>query len=268
MKNFKLLMIFIVALGMAATSCKKDDEETTPVDETPVIDFKGGDGYISGDATVLVGEAFTIGITANENSNTGKNLRNVGFTVTSNNQIILEGDSAFNETSYNVDYTFTLANAGEAVIKFEVTDKSDMTNSVSLTITAEPATTPLGQATDFTWTRVGGNDATGLGEFGLKWENNLKDVSAVIQKDAATKLVILNAGAWTSIETVEDLMAAVDAAEDNADYRGVSVEQNADYDDVLGVIYNDEYYLIHITSATVETGTVGTTVNIYGQSRM
>jgi len=266
MKKFKFIFVLVASLGLAFTSCNKDDD-TTPVDESPVINFKGGDGYISSDATVKVGEEFTIGITANENSNTGKNLRNVGFTVTSNNQIVLEGDSAFNETSYNVDYTFTLASAGEAVIKFEVTDKSDMTSSVSLTITAEPATTPLGQATDFTWTRVGGNAATGLGDFGLKWENNLKVVHAVIQKEEATKLVQLSADAWTNITTMEDLMVAVDAADDMADYRGVSVEANADYNDVLGVIYNNEYYMIHITSADVSVDNNGTTVNIYGQSK-
>jgi hypothetical protein len=266
MKKFKFILFLFVALGVVATSCSKDDDDTTPVDETPVINFKGGNGYVSDDVTVTAGEEFVIGITANENSNTGKNLRNVGFTVTNNNAVIIEGDSAFNETSYNVDYAFTLDNLGESVIKFEVTDKAEKTSSVSLTVTVEAATTPLGDAADFTWTREAGNAATGLDAFGLKWENNLKLVSAVIEKDAATKMVQLSADAWTTFATVEDLMAAVDAGEDMEDYRGVSVEANADYDDVLGVIYNDEYYMIHITSGTVETGTAGTTVNILGQS--
>jgi hypothetical protein len=267
MKNFKLLMIFIVALGLAATSCSKDDEETTPVNVTPTINFKGGTGYISEDATVTAGENFTIGITANSNGNSGEKLQSVRYTVTSNNQIILEQDSVFNETSYSWDYTFSLSSAGEAVFMFEVTDKDGEKNNVSLTITAEPATTPLGDATDFTWTREGGNDGTGVEAFGLKWTKNLKVVSAVIEKDAATKMVQLSADAWTMYTTMEDLMAAVDAAEDMADYRGVSVEANGTYDDVLGVIYNGEYYMIHVSSATVETGTAGTTVNIYGQSK-
>lgn len=267
MKNFKLLMIFILAIGMAATSCKKDDEETTPVDVTPTINFKGGTGYISEDATVTAGENFTIGITANSNTNSGKKLQSVRYTVTSNNQIILQQDSVFNEASYNVDYIFSLSSAGQAVFMFEVTDKDGEKNDISLTITAESATTPLGDATDYTWTRVGGNDATGVEAFGLKWTNNLKVVSAVIEKDAATKMVQLSADAWTTYTSMEELTAAVDAAEDMVDYRGVSVEANGTYDDVLGVIYNGEYYMIHVTSATVETGTAGTTVNIYGQSK-
>lgn len=267
MKKFKFIFVLVASIGLVFTSCNKDDDDDNPVDETPVINFKGGNGYISEDATVKVGEDFTIGITANENSNTGKNLRNVGFTVTSDNQVILEGDSAFNESSYNIDYTFNLASAGEAVIKFEVTDKAEKKSDISLTITAEPASTELGEPQDVLWTRVGGAAATGLDTYGLKWENNLKVVSAVIEKDAATKLVQLSSESWTSITTVEDLMVAVDAADDLDDYRGISVEANETYDDVLGVIYNDEYYMIHLTSATVEVTQNGTEVKIYGESK-
>lgn len=267
MKKINFILFLVAALGLAVVSCSKDDDETTPVDENPVINFKGGAEYISEDATVKIGEDFKIGITANENSNTGKNLRNVGFTVTSNNQVVLEGDSAFNESSYNVDYIFNLANAGEAVIKFEVTDKNDKKSDVSLTITAEPATTDLEEAQDLLWTRVGGAAATGLDGFGLKWENNLKLVSAVIAKDAATKLVELSSDSWTTITTVEDLKAAIDAADDMDDYRGISVDANGIYDDVLGVIYNDEYHMIHLTKTEVVVDNNGTTVNITGQSK-
>jgi len=270
MKNFKLLMILMLALGMTFASCSKDDDDdTNPVDLTPTISFKGGNGYISEDATVLTEENFTIGINAYENSESGKNLRSVKFTVTSNNVIILEEDSTFNEAAYTWDYTFSLADAGDAVFKFEVTDKDELTSSVSLTMTAKDpvTTTDLGDAVDFEWLREGVNAATGLDAYGLKWTKSLKTAYAVIEKDAATKMVSLTAEDWVNFTTVEDLTAAIEAGEDLADYRGVHLDAGQTYDEVLGVIYNDEYYMIHITESEISTGAAGTTAKIMGQSK-
>lgn len=266
MKNFKLILILVAALGMSVVSCSKDDDPA--VDLTPSIDFKGGSDYISADATVIAGEEFKIGITASSNTSSGKNLTSVKYTITSNDQIVLEEDSVFNENAYNVDYFFRMDNEGMATFKFDVTDKDGQMSSKSLTITAEPGTTPLEDPEVTYFERVGGADATGLDMFGLKWENNLKVVSAVIEKDVATKLVMLDATAWTTLATMEDLVAAVDAAEDMDDYRGVSVEADGTYDDVLGVINGDVYYMIHITSAEVTVDQLtGTTVKINGESK-
>ena len=265
MKKFKFILLFVAALGMGLSSCSKDEDET-PVDVTPNIDFKGGNEYISADAVVTAGQDFTIGITASSNSNSGKKLNSVKYTVTSNNAVVLEFDSVFSETSYNFDYTFNMENAGDAVFKFDVTDKDDQMKSISLTVTAESADTPLGAATDTYFERLGGAAGTGLEGFGLKWTSNLKETHAVIAKDAATKLVQLTATEWTSISTVEALTAAVDAAEGIEDYRGISTTASGDYDDVLGVIYNNEYHMIHLTSATVED-VKAFEFKIYGQSK-
>lgn len=266
MKNFKFILLFVAVLGIGLSSCSKDEDET-PQDLTPNIDFKGGNEYISADALVTTGQDFTIGITASSNANSGKKLKSVKYTVTSNNAVVLEFDSIFSETSYNLDYTFNMENAGEAVFKFDVTDKDDQMKSISLTVTAESADTPIGAAADTYFKRIAGAAGTGLDGFGLKWTSNLKETHAVIAKDAATKLVQLTAAEWTSISTVEALTAAVDAAADMADYRGISTTVSGDYDEVLGVIYNGEYYMIHLTSATVVVDGNGTTVEIYGQSK-
>ena len=181
MKKFKLILIFAMALGLAFTSCKKD-EEVDPVDQRPNIDFKGGGNYISADATVISGEEFIIGITASSNSDSGKDLKSVKYTITSNNVIVSEFDSVFSENSYNVDYIFRMDNAGEAVINFDVTDKNNEKASISLTITAELGTTPLGDAEGLYWERVGGSPATGIEGYGLKWENNLKEVRRLLKE--------------------------------------------------------------------------------------
>ncbi|MCK5775770.1 MAG: hypothetical protein KAH25_06335, partial [Bacteroidales bacterium] len=203
MRNFKIIFALTMALGLVFTSCKKDDDET--LDLTPSISFKGGNGYVSEDATVVVGEEFVIGINANSNSNSNEKLTSVKYTITSNNSIIAEFDSVFKETAFSLDYHFTMTNASEAKIKFVATAKDGETKTISLTVIAEEGTTDLGQSTDLTWERVGGNAATGLTEFGLKWENNLKETHAVIEKDGASKLVQLAKEDFMAITTVEGL---------------------------------------------------------------
>lgn len=267
MKNLKFILLLVVALSMGFTSCSKDDDDD-PVDVTPNMDFKGGSQYISADAVVTAGQDFIIGITASSNANSGKKLKSVKYTVTSNNVVVLEFDSVFSETSYNLDYVFNMPDAGAGVFNFVVTDKDDQTKSISITVTAESADTDLGVATDTFFERIGGADATGLDGFGLKWTGNAKVISAVIAKDAATKLVQLTAAEWTSITTVEALTAAVDAAADMDSYKEISAEADGTYDDVIACIYNDEYYMIHLTSATVAVDAVnGTTIKIYGKSK-
>ncbi len=265
MKKLKFIMLFMVAIGLGLTSCSKTEDTT--VDQSPNINFKGGGSYISASANVNVGEEFVIGITASSNSSSGEKLTSVKYTVTANNSIVLEADSVFSATSYNVDYAFRMDNAGEAVIKFIVTDKEGQTNSISLTITAVPNTTNLGTATDFTWERIGGAAGTGLSTFGLKWTANLKAVNAQIKKDGATKFVKLESSAWTSITTVEALEAAVASGTDMETFAEISVDANGSYDKVLATSYNGEFFLIHITSATVQVGGAGTTVRILGQSK-
>jgi hypothetical protein len=81
----------------------------------------------------------------------------------------------------------------------------------------------------------------------------------------ATKFVQLTPAQWASITTKEDLAAAVDAGTDIVEYSGVSAEATGTYDDVLATKYNDEYFIIHVTNATVVVGGSGTTITITGK---
>jgi len=171
------------------------------------------------------------------------------------------------EKSYSLDYNFTMNNAGEAKIKFVVTDKEGEKSEISLTIISEESTTDLGASTDVFWERIGGNAATGLTEFGLKWENNLKETHAVIEKDGASKLVKLTKEEWTTITTVEDLKEAIEAGTDLTDYRGISTTTPGNYEEVIATEFNGEYFIINLSNTTIETGTNGTTVKIFGQAK-
>ncbi len=169
------------------------------------------------------------------------------------------------ENPNQVSFTFTITGITDVmVVKVEATDidmQTSYSDDITLVYTPIPET-PLTEAEEATWQRVGGTAGTGLEEFGLAWTLNQKSVMAVIRKDTAEKFVQLAEEAWEEIETLEALTEAVEEADDMDDYRGVSAEQNDTYNDVLATVVNGQYFLILVKSATVTTGDAGTTVTI------
>ena len=265
MKKLSFLLALIATAGILFTSCSKD-ESTTPENLQPTITFKTGSGLTSSDVTLNQGESITIGILATANSNSGAKLNRVKvYMIVENNTLPSTIDTTFNESSFDANYTITFTDVLTGKLYAEVTDKDGQMNKVSFNVTVNAATTPLGSAQDLTWERVGSAAGTGLNMFGLKWTSNGKAVNAKIQKDGADKFVQLAASTWTSIETMEDLMAAVADGTDMDTYIGISAEASNDYDDVLAVQYGTDYFIIHLTHANVTTGTSGTTITITGQ---
>lgn len=121
---------FILALlisGIAfISSCTKD---TTP----PTINFLGGAGYTSSDATIDAGSSVKIGITAT--SGTAK-LASLEIEAVHNNTPVQLYDTTFSSDTYSRDFTFTVDEVGETKLIFTITDKDGETAEVFLTITA------------------------------------------------------------------------------------------------------------------------------------
>lgn len=259
-----LLGLFLVA-GFMFTSCS-DDNTDEPKELKPVISFKTGGTFTSSDVTINEGESIDVGVICTANSNSNAKLNNVKvYTIVNNVAQAAIIDSTINTSAFDANYTITFPDAFTGKLYAEVTDKDGQKNNVSFNITVEVATNPLDAEADFTWQRVGGSDATGLAMFGLKWTSNGKPVYAEIKKDMAQKFIQLTPVQWTSITTKEDLAAAVEAGTDIVEYSGVSAEASGTYDDVLATKYNDEYFIIHVTNATVEVGGSGTTITITGK---
>ncbi len=106
-------------------------------------------------------------------------------------------------------------------------------------------------SSNYQWERIGGADGTGLDVFGLKWTANAKAIHAQITKNGAEKLVLLDYSQWNSITTQNLLIDAIEAGTDVSVYEGVDVGiSNPEINDVIGVKYNSEYYLILIGSNT------------------
>ena len=130
---------------------------------------------------------------------------------------------------------------------------------------------PLSEAVAFTWITDGATKkAEGLDQFGLKWDGtNYRKPDAHIKKDKAAKFVDLKNAVnsnWTTVATQEALKDLIDKASDMEEYLMDANASHNELNDILGVIYEGEYYILHITKTTaVYTEGVGTKVTAIGE---
>ena len=277
MKKISFIALFAAVIGMTImSSCKKDTTHAAPT-----ITFSNGssqelDFVAAGSDSIHV--LFSVSVNAEAEINTFAITQKAtdtlgGVTPTAYDAATTNGFKGETAKTYYFDkwfHTSDFVSVTKYDYEFTVTDKDDQTYSMTYTVTKKDnaeETHPLDAASSFTWERVGGNAATGLDTYGLKWTSNAKATHAQVKKDNATKLVILTSAQWTSIETKEDLAAAVEAGSDVDVYDNVSTDASATYDDVIATKVGSEYFIIHVTKATVTSDNSGTTVTITGESK-
>jgi hypothetical protein len=144
MKIRIFLFLSMMIAGMAFISSCSTSDTVDPVDVKPTINFIGGTGFISANATVPAGSAIKMGINAFANSTSIAKLVNLTITRVFNNTPVIVLDSTINVSSYS--YTFTSearSEVGPETWYFKVTDKDNQTNQVSLIITTESAAGPI-----------------------------------------------------------------------------------------------------------------------------
>lgn len=247
------MMLGLVSLTFMASCTTEEDENPPILTISP-----------SSDQEIVEGETLTVNVTAAENPTSKKALQTLTITLdgATLQTVSLSG------SSYENDFEFTVPAVRTAayVYEFTVTDRDGATRSRTLNVTSveeTPATTPLSSATNFTWQRTGGPASTSpdLALFGLAWSQNTA-TNAIIANDA-TKLVELASTTWTSLETVEDLVEAVDAA---TGVTSVNVPfPNSSINSVIATIKDGTYYLIYIQSSNSAAVTAGTQITITGQ---
>lgn len=246
-------IIAIVATGLF-TGCVEDvvDENPPTISVTPSADT----------TDVFIGDSidFTLSLGSGNGLATLKTLQSGAGVEIINGDVTFAGESS-QAATVTVKVTSDAADSAIITISFTVADGVSQA-SETRSIRAIKKATALSAAKDFTWKRVGGNDATGLATFGLKWTSN-SATNAIIKKDA-TKFVELDPTAWSTIKNLEDLKKAVDAATDMTDWQKVSATANKTYDYTLATIISEKYFLIHVASSTVEVSTVGSTITING----
>lgn len=270
MKNLRLFAVGLLgSLTFLTTSCGEDDEAVGPILTVNETATGSADGSVSvppgetlrfewdaraGDAdldmfTIRVGGVDQTSYVTEDGNSIPYDIGSGGWAAY---QDAIEVEASMDEGS--TDYVFIIE------------DADGLTEAETITVVVEGETTELTSPQGFTWERQGSNDGTGLSQFGLEWTSNTS-TRAIVTKDDASRMVMLDASDWNDINTVQQLADAVEAETEIAQYDEVSVtEATETYNDVLGVRYNDQYYMLHITESEVETG-ASTKVTVMGHYR-
>lgn len=143
MRKFQLLagLLLITGLGLF-TSCSKDD---TTEDLTPTMNFVGGSGFISDDATLGAGELFKVGVNASANSTSSTKLVNFKVVRTFDNIAYTVIDSTFSSSTFNLSFTTAAYPvAGSERWTFTIKDKDGESKELAFVITT------VGTAPDIT----------------------------------------------------------------------------------------------------------------------
>lgn len=229
-----LLTAIAIATTAMFTSCTNEDvnvDLTLSVSEIVISE---------------VGETETVNITSGNGNYTAGSSAPAVATASVNKEVI----------------TITAVSEGEAIIT--VTDKAGYTATINVTVgTPEVALT----SDTFTWEKLG-NNVTGVSNFGLSWSHNTATNAVIIKAttDGATKLVRLATASYAETTTDVELIGLIDGTEGIERFEEISVTATEDYDEVIGVVYNDDYYILDIQRAVVATVTgQGTKVTVTGE---
>jgi len=143
MKRIRFILSAIILSGLTVfTSCSKS-EDTTPVDQTPSINFVGTTGYVSSDVTLQVNAPFVVGIMAFSNTNSGAKLTKLTITRVFNN-VPSTQDTTFSTASLNLIIN-CIANSqvGPEKFFFKITDKEGQTKEIGFTVTTTAGASPI-----------------------------------------------------------------------------------------------------------------------------
>ena len=268
MKKLALALVCFVSVAFFA-SCSQ--EVTNP---EPSIAVMTGEDFMYDGQTINLFQDYSLGFRAAANSQTKKELATftlVGkvYDMEDNEIFVADTALAISGTEYVYQETWSFGSR-ELIAKVAfiatVTDVDGKSNSTTINVTIDKPAIDLVEE-DFTWFRHGGNDATGLEEYGLEWTGNGKEVFAIIKPVEGATLYSFPAETWNEVTTDVENAAIFSEALSVLDFRGVSAWYTKTYDYVIGTLYNDEYHLIHITKGVVDSSTAGTDITITGQSK-
>lgn len=143
MKKIAFLMSGLLLAGMMFfSSCSTDT--TTPGDIHPSMNFVGGAGYTSGDATLPVGTVFTVGLNAFSSTESNAKLAKLTITRIFENKPFQLLDSNLNVTQFSIDVDIDAnAKAGTENFVFTITDKDNQTKELNFIITTVEGAGPI-----------------------------------------------------------------------------------------------------------------------------
>jgi hypothetical protein len=134
MRKFSYLFAaLLMTAAVFVSSCTKDEE----TDPGPSLTLKGGAGYTSADATILVGTTIKFGVVAGKSSVSNDKLTRFKCTLTSNNVPNTIKDTTLNADSFNWETSIQFTSVGSGRLSFEITDKGGVVVEKSFIVNVE-----------------------------------------------------------------------------------------------------------------------------------
>ena len=137
MRNIVNITGIFMLMGILFLASCSEDDNPTPSNLKPAINFVVEQGYIHQDATLPVDSSFKVKILARENGTSGANL--VAFEITRIfNLSSWDTTISYNQSEILATLEFpTQSLPGQERFEFEVTDKDNQKSMITLTITTE-----------------------------------------------------------------------------------------------------------------------------------
>lgn len=265
MKKLALALVCLISVAFLA-SC---DSSKNP---EPRISILAENSCLTGGEVVELNVPYSFGFIVTSSPDTQKDLARLVI-VCGNTSLC---DTAISGTlfTYQGEIIFTNDDikeiVGSAEIVATVTDVAGQTSTASIKVDIN-AETAL-EVAEFDWFRLG-NTQSGLSEFGLFWESNLKVTHAQIMPLEGVKLFMFSLEDWNevtnTIQKAELFNYAIEHQNALEVYNNVSTSASALYDDVIGTITTDgELHLIHVTRCTIGAyEAAGYPIHITGETK-
>ena len=271
MKKLALALACLVSLAFFA-SCNPEGQ--------PTIGVLVEEGYVTDGASVNVNDTVNFGFSCVSSLLTGKPLASLVVSVENfdtEGTSLGSGEYARKDLTGMTEYLYKDAIiystekddlVGTSVITAIVTDEAGQIASASIVLNIYDPAQPL-TAVDFEWYRLG-NTQTGLEEYGLFWERNIKDTHAQIKPLDGVTLYSFSADKWEATTTdVEKAALFADGAITMTVYNNVSTTAGGTYNDVIGTKMADgTLHLINVTKCVIgEYQSQGYPITISGQAK-
>ena len=260
MKKLALALVCLVSVAFFASCTPEGD---------PTIQVLVEEGYVKSGDVVDVNTDFNFGFVMASNAQTGKELASLIIKIDDEDPDTLTLTGTEYTYKGTLRYEFNRDEiVGQATITAIVTDVAGKTASTYINLSINNPAQPLA-AVDFEWYRLG-NTQTGLEEYGLFWERNIKDTHAQIKPLDGVTLYSFSADKWEATTTdVEKAALFADGALTMAVYNNVSTTAGGSYNDVIGTKMADgTLHLINVTKCVIGAyQNQGYPITISGQAK-
>jgi hypothetical protein len=292
MKKLALALVCFASVAFFA-SCTKTVEHPEPS-----IAVKTGEYFITGSEdqpTVIDLDdesaiSYKYGFKVDANTETKKELKNMVITMDVTyfeedgqeqeiyyDTIDLTGKTTYDFEDYLFDQERNEILVMEGTIKAVVTDVDNQTNIATVAFRCKVEDTPeplIGRTIECIrkGANLQGNTESEMAAMGLKWTISYKDVFATIEPlNDDVVMYLCDGDDFDDVEFLSQKYEYFANLAENEEpiekYRNIKTEYGAEYNDMLAVVYGEEYYLILIEDAEIETGSYGTQITINGAAK-